>query len=132
MEYSAGFVIIQDNKILLGHPTNQPWFNSYSFPKGRMEEGEDFLETALRETKEEIGIDIKKYVVEWGDEGFIEYSTRGVVHKKIYYQVLYCNGINKDTLNLQKAEMDWAGFITKEEAEKRIFWRLKEVLNYLD
>jgi ADP-ribose pyrophosphatase YjhB (NUDIX family) len=131
MEYSAGFVIIQDNKILLGHPTNQPWFNSYSFPKGKMEEGEDIIETALRETKEEIGIDINDYVIEFGDKGTIEYSNRGIVHKKIYYQVVYCAGIEKNDITLQKEEFDWAGFLTKEDAERRIFWRLKDILKYL-
>ena len=129
---SSGFVIIQDNKILLGHPTHQPWFNSYSFPKGHMEEGEDIIETAIRETKEEIGLYIKPYLIKFGDKGVINYTNRDTIHKKVFYQVAYCEGIEKNMIKVQREEMDWAGFLTKEEAEKRIFWRLKEVLNYLD
>jgi len=32
---------------------------NYSFPAGHVEEGESFKETAVREAKEEIGIDVK-------------------------------------------------------------------------
>jgi len=55
---SAGFVIIQNNKILLEHPTGNLWYNSFSIPKGHVEPGEGYLEAAIRETKEEIGIKI--------------------------------------------------------------------------
>lgn len=132
VELSSGFVIIQDNKILLGHTTHQPWFNSYSFPKGHMEEGEDMIETAIRETKEEVGLYINQHLIKFGDQGVIHYTNRDVIHKKIYYQVAYCHGIEKNMIKVQKEEMDWAGFLDAREAEKRIFWRLKEVLKYLD
>ena len=60
IKISAGLVIIQDNKILLEHPTNHAWENSYSIPKGEIEEGEDLLECAIRETEEELGIQLDK------------------------------------------------------------------------
>ena len=34
-------------------------------------------------------------------------------------------------LKLQKTEVDYAGFYSKEEADKRILWRLKEVLKFI-
>ena len=56
---SAGLLIIQDNKILLAHPTNAPWYGSYTIPKGKVEDGETYIDTAIRETKEERYAEIK-------------------------------------------------------------------------
>jgi 8-oxo-dGTP pyrophosphatase MutT (NUDIX family) len=50
---SAGGIILgSDNKILLVNQHN----NSWSFPKGGLEEGESLLEAAKREIREEAGL----------------------------------------------------------------------------
>lgn len=63
---SSGGVIIHNNLILLLRKYN----GDYVLPKGRVEKGESIEEAALREVKEESGIDgtIKKYL------GKISYS----------------------------------------------------------
>lgn len=134
MEKSAGLLIIKDNKILLCHPTNSSWFNTYSIPKGKIEEGEDEADAAIRETKEEIGLDIDKNLINNKEKKEIEYKNKkGEVYKKVYYYVIYINYdydvINKK--NLQLEEVDWAGFLSKEKAKNKIFWRFKEMLDYL-
>lgn len=49
---TCGVVFIQGNKILLGHSTgNKHW----DIQKGLHEPGEEYIETAVRETFEEIG-----------------------------------------------------------------------------
>lgn len=53
-EKSCGAAIIHDGKLLLEYQTNDHW----SFPKGHVEPGETEVETALREVKEETGLDI--------------------------------------------------------------------------
>nr|HPI82233.1 NUDIX hydrolase [Candidatus Paceibacterota bacterium] len=58
IQLSAGLAIIQNGSILLGHPTGQKWWGTFSIPKGQVEKGEDLLEAAIRETREEIGINI--------------------------------------------------------------------------
>ena len=132
VQKSAGIVIIWDNKILLCHPTNGSWNNSYSFPKGHLEKNETPLEAAIRETKEEIGVKIdpkdlqkEKHTIEYKDK-------QGRTYKKVYYYLYYPKHeiiINKSDLQIE--EIDWAGFLTKPEAEKKIFWKLKEVLKYI-
>ena len=131
---AAGLVIIQDNKILLVHPTNSPWYGTYSIPKGGMDKQEDPLEAARRETREETGIKIKRKHISTKNAGFIDYTDkRGKVYKRVYYFVAKpTKPITKDMFNLQLKEVDWAGFISKKEAEKRIFGRFRSLLKFLN
>ena len=131
---SAGLVIIADNKILLCHPTGQKWFGSYSIPKGHLEDGEDLLEAAIRETYEELGLKFEINQIEPNSEGYINYrDENGELYKRVYFYIIELEKpIDIDKNKLQKEEIDWAGFLNKEEAEKRIFWRFKPLLNYLD
>jgi 8-oxo-dGTP pyrophosphatase MutT (NUDIX family) len=133
MTESAGLVIIYDNKILLEHPKGQKWYGSYSIPKGHIEKGEDKLEAAIRETEEELGIKFSEEEIEPDSEGYINYrNNKGEIYKRVYFFIIELHKplqINKD--KLQKDEIDWAGWLTKEDAEKRIFWRFKPLLGYL-
>ena len=132
VKISAGLVIIQDNKILLLHPTNSKWFGTYSIPKGHVEyEDENILETAIRETKEETGLNINTEDIESGPH-LITYINKKEVYKKIYYFIVRpTKRIEKQDLILQQEEVNWGGFLTKSEAEKRIFHRLNKILDLL-
>lgn len=55
------FLLNSDNLILLGHPTNSPR-NSWTIPKGRPEENEVPIYTAIREFKEETSIDLTEHM----------------------------------------------------------------------
>jgi len=134
MELSAGLVIIYDNKILLEHPTGSKWYGTYSIPKGGVEKNEDILDAAVRETEEELGIKIDKNKIDNTTKEYINYKdNNGKIYKKVYYFLVKLDKpIDIDKTKIQKTEIDWAGFLTKEEAEKRIFWRLKPVLKHLD
>ena len=59
MKVSCGLVLIKDKKILLVHPTNSTG-KSFSIPKGMINEDEDYIKCAIRETKEEIGVQINE------------------------------------------------------------------------
>jgi len=132
IEVSAGFVILQDKKILLEHPTGSKWIGTYSIPKGKVEKGEDIFDAAVRETKEELGIEISVADLVSLYPGLIEYSNKGKVYKKIFYWIVMpSKRIDIDLSKLQKDEVDWAGFLTKEEAETKMFWRQKEILGML-
>ena len=57
-KYSAGLAIIYDEKILLLRASERKHNKSYGIPKGKLEEGETNLEAAIRETREECGVNV--------------------------------------------------------------------------
>ena len=134
MEISAGLVIIQQGRILLAHPTNAPWFGTYTIPKGKLEGDENPLEAALRETYEEVGVKINREDVKNPNKPYIiEYKNQlGNIYKIVYYFVVEPKIdviVNKDRLD--KREVDWAGFVDKDEALARIFWRFEEMIKFI-
>ena len=134
IKLTAGLGIIQDGTILLGHPTGQKWHGTYSIPKGEVKEGEDLLTAAIRETREEVGLAIDPKDVEDTEPRYIDYKDKsGKVYKRVYYFVVKPKTpISSDSLEVDKKEIDWAGFILKDKATERIFWRLKPILDEME
>jgi 8-oxo-dGTP diphosphatase len=131
-EFSAGGVVYRRNdegklEILLIRVKNR-----WSFPKGNIEKGEPKDQAALREVKEETGVDAE--IIEYLGEVDYWYSmglTR--IHKFVYYYLMKYTG---GDIVPQKEEIDEAKFIPFEEVEnlltyptdKEIFERAKKVL----
>jgi ADP-ribose pyrophosphatase YjhB (NUDIX family) len=138
---SAGIAILYKNKILLCHPTTLPWVNTFSIPKGGVNEGEQLIDAAIRETFEEVGIDILSDQISNIDDPIevLYINKAGVLFKKVYVYIVKLNSLSEinsesETLRkdqLQAIEVDWAGFMTKEEAENKIFYRFKPLLNLI-
>lgn len=103
-EKSCGCIIIKDEKVLIVYEKNR---NFWGFPKGHMEEGENEIETALREVKEEVGLDVeidesKRYV--------LNYIIRDEIDKTT---VLYVAVPKNDNVQKQESEIEdakWCGF----------------------
>ena len=55
---TVSLLIIQEDRVLLGIRPENPGRDSWATPSGYIEFGEDFLTTAVRETKEETGLDV--------------------------------------------------------------------------
>jgi mutator protein MutT len=55
----VGVVIIRDGKILLERRKNEPGRGQWSIPGGLVELGESAKETAVREVKEETGLEVE-------------------------------------------------------------------------
>jgi 8-oxo-dGTP pyrophosphatase MutT (NUDIX family) len=138
-QYSAGLVIIYDNKILLGHTTGRKWYGSYSIPKGMIESGESAIDAAIRETYEELGISISKNLIDKHEHTFTLTSKKGKYNKVVSYFIVEIDNLSQLRLNdlrvpksqLQIDEIDWAGFLDYAEAKKRIMPSQLSVLNNL-
>lgn len=137
IERSAGIAIVCENKILLCHSTKSKWYGTYMPPKGNIEDGESEKDAACRETKEEVGIEIKS-----GDLGRrfqINYTRGKKVFKEVFiyeYRVpsLESLGLQNEIIPqrmLQLEEIDDAKFMNHEEASVRILPRYKTMLDDL-
>lgn len=77
---SCGVIIKNElNEFLLGHSTGNVHFDLF---KGKMEEGETFIQTAIRECYEESNISIK-------EENLIELGKSSYTKKKNLYLYLF-------------------------------------------
>lgn len=95
------------------------------FPKGHMEQGESELETAIRELKEETGIDVN---VIPGFRRQIEYELRRAPDT-IKQSVYFLGECISDNIVCQEAEVTEAGFVSYEDALKLLtFEETKNIL----
>ena len=123
-EKSCGCIIIDNNhKVLL---INQKNGNFWGFPKGHIEPNESEIETAKRETKEEVGIEVeilkdKRYETHYLKRGEIDKTT-------IYF--LAIPKTNK--IIIQESEINDAKWVKIDEAiELLSFEETKEILKTL-
>lgn len=87
-QVSAGFIIDTPLGWLLCHPTGS-FQDRWDFPKGRIENGEDFMSGAIRELQEETGLvyeNLKPYILEQIDLGESAYQSDKRIHM-IYIKV---------------------------------------------
>ena len=81
-ETSAGAIVYTIIDEELKFLVIKDFHNNYGFPKGHIEQHETILEAALREIKEEVGIDVKLI------DGFnkcISYTMPNGILKEVYY-----------------------------------------------
>lgn len=135
MKISSGIIIKYKDKILLCHPTNSSWNGTFSFPKGLVNDEEDLIDAAIRECFEETGIIVSKNNII--NKFCVKYTKGRTLYKKVYlFQIniesleeigLTQEVVDKDKLQLE--EIDWCGFVNKNEIENKIFWRFKNIIN---
>lgn len=108
---SCGFVVVRqtDNGCLT---LMLRAFHNWDFPKGMREQGEDPLDTALREVREETGID--DLVFEW-DDRFFETGpySKGKVARYYLGQTSQSDvlmGISPETGQPEHHEWRWVSF----------------------
>ena len=87
---SCGGVVIYRGKILTLYKSYKHKYEGWVLPKGTVEKGEDYKDTALREVKEEAGVtaNIIKYV------GKSQYSfcvPEDTVEKDVYWYLMSAN-----------------------------------------
>src|SRR5664279_1954796 len=98
---AAGGIIVRDGAVLLVH---RPKYDDWSFPKGKLEEGESWEDGAVREVEEETGL---RCAV-----GALVGSTRYFVlqgPKAVRYYRMTCEGDEPRAQN-EVDEVRWASF----------------------
>ena len=100
MEKSCGAIIFNDGKVLVVKQTS----GFYGFPKGHVEIGETEKETAIRETKEETGLDIKII----SDKRYTQsYIVKENVHKDVVFFIAKLENNNEKRQVEEIAEILW-------------------------
>jgi 8-oxo-dGTP diphosphatase len=106
MHRSVAAVIKKDGKILMLDRVNFPF--GWACPAGHIEEGENPESAMIREVKEEVGIDVKKYnlilheFIDWNE------CKRGVKgHAFFVYEILDWSGEIKG--NFESKGLKWIG-----------------------
>lgn len=119
-EKSCGCIIIKDNRVLLVYEKNAQY---WGFPKGHMEGNENELETAKREVKEEVGLDVdidktKRYE--------INYITDKGIDKTmvLYIATPKSNKIVKQESEIEKVK--W--YVFNKALDMLIFDNLRDIL----
>lgn len=84
---SCGGVVIFRGKILILYKNYKNKYEGWVLPKGTVEEGEEFKETALREVREESGVDasIIKYL---GKSRYSFSIVNDIVEKDVHWYLM--------------------------------------------
>jgi 8-oxo-dGTP pyrophosphatase MutT (NUDIX family) len=125
-ETSAGIVLYrkEDSKIvfLLLHYPSGHW----DFVKGKIEDGESFRETAIRETREETGITDISFLndfEEWIEYNFLHQGE--LIHKKV---VFFLAETKTKQVSISHEHLDYAWMNYQEAIEKTTFDNAKLIL----
>jgi 8-oxo-dGTP pyrophosphatase MutT (NUDIX family) len=123
---AVGVAVVYNNKILMVHPTSASWRKAtLGIPKGKLEQGEDILTGAIRELREETGIDADPRILAKSEPHVVDlYDKSGNIEKQLIYFLYEISDLSEIGLQtervpksqLQSEEVDWAGFMGPNEA----------------
>jgi len=146
VKYSAGILLFRfvDGKleVMLVHPGGPFWArkdeNAWSIPKGEVEKGENYLNAAKREFKEEIGVEVEGKFIDLGE---LEQPGKKIVHVWALEKDLDVTNIVSNTFTIEwprgsgivreYPEVDKAGWFRVEEAKRKILRGQREFIDRL-
>jgi len=104
METSAGIVLVNFGSVLLlQHPGAGHW----DFPKGHIEDGEVFEESALRELKEETGISEVMMIDGFRERTEYTYTRKGRERLKQVFWFIAITDVMKVNLSHEHEQYAW-------------------------
>ncbi|MEE3393320.1 MAG: NUDIX hydrolase [Lachnospiraceae bacterium] len=84
---SCGGIVIFRGKILVLYKSYKNRYEGWVLPKGTVEEGEKHEETALREVKEETGVDAE--IIKYVGKSQYSFSTRDdIIQKTVHWYLM--------------------------------------------
>ena len=116
---AAGGIIVREAAVLLVH---RPKYDDWSFPKGKLEEGESWEECAVREVEEETGLRCEL--------GELVGSTRYFVlqgPKEVHYYRMTCEGearAQNEIDDVRWVRFDDALELLTHERDRKLFEKL--------
>lgn len=108
-EKSCGCIIIKDNQVLLIFEKRRQY---WGFPKGHVEQNETEIETATREVKEEVGLNV---VIDSKKRYELNYIIKDNIEKSNIFFVAITDSKN---IEIQGNEIEDAKWYTFEKALK--------------
>jgi 8-oxo-dGTP diphosphatase len=114
---AAGGLILKDGRIAVVH---RPKYDDWSLPKGKLDEGEDFEQAALREVEEETGLScrIEDHI---GDASYTDHKDRAKLVR--YYRM------NAESGDFEpNDEVDELIWLEPEEAAKKLTYEFDREL----
>lgn len=103
-EKSCGCIIIHENKVLLVYEKGRDF---WGLPKGHVEEGESEVQTAVREVKEEVGIDVE---VDTNKRYSIKYIIRNEIEKTCILFIAKPKNYNIQKQEDEIGDVKWCDF----------------------
>ena len=132
-DFAYGCIIIKDGQVLIEkqkHRDERFW----SFPKGHKEGNETDEEAAIREIKEEVGLDVKitdhepvlmEYDIYAEENDRTGLAVGDKIHKTV--KLFFAEVIGGDEVSTQEAEVETAFFMPIEEAEDKLTFEAAKV-----
>ena len=115
MEISAGGVVLKKERMVLLARRNEDW----QFPKGQVEKGERMEETAVREVREETGVEAR-IVKSLGRINYWYYREGRRIYKTVHFFLMEAVRENRKQ---RDSEMDEVRWFNLEDAVKKISYR---------
>jgi 8-oxo-dGTP diphosphatase len=97
---AAGGIVLRDGDIAVVH---RPKYDDWSLPKGKLDEGEDFAQAAVREVEEETGLRCR-LGRELGDATYTDHKDRA---KLVRYFEMHPEEGGEFTPNKEVDELRW-------------------------
>ena len=122
-EVSAGAIIYTEMNVERQYLLIRDFHGNYGFPKGHLEEGETEEEAAIREIREEVGLEVELDTSFREELNYIMHN--GILKKSIYYLASY----RDQTPIMQEEEVQEIILLPYEEAMDLLtFDNMKEIL----
>ena len=120
------YLIIRRTKIKRGKPNSLPEY--WDIPGGMVEEGEMPKDAAIRETKEEVNLDISIGPILHEDSNYDK--EKGTVFTRIVYQAELLEGQNESDIILQKEEHSEYMLVSDISSIDKIVDYLEDTINH--